>query len=71
MLNRAEVYSMKTHTDFNKHTDMTQDDKIFRMSRNEAEEACLQSPISAWEILYRARQNMLSQKRNLENWKTS
>ncbi len=62
---------MKTHTDFNKHTDMTQDDKIFRMSRNEAEEACLQSPISAWEILYRARQNMLSQKRNLENWKTS
>ena len=62
---------MKTHTDFNKHTDMTQDDKIFRMSRNEAEEACLQSPISAWEILYRARQNMLSHKRNLENWKTS
>ena len=62
---------MKTHTDFNKHTDMTQDDKIFRMSRNEAEEACLQSPISAWEILYRARQHMLSQKRNLENWKTS
>ena len=62
---------MKTHTDFNKHTDMTQDDKIFRMSSNEAEEACLQSPISAWEILYRARQNMLSQKRNLENWKTS
>ena len=62
---------MKTHTDFNKHTDMTQDDKIFRMSRNEAEEACLQSPISAWEILYRARQNMLSQKRNFENWKTS
>ncbi len=56
MLNKAEVYSMKTHTDFNKHTDMTQDDKIFRMSRNEAEEACLQSPISAWEILYRARQ---------------
>lgn len=47
---------MKTPTDFNKHTDMMQDDKIFRISRTEAEEACLQSPISAWEILYRAQQ---------------
>lgn len=70
MLNRAEVYSMKKHTDYNKHTDMTQGDKIFRMSRNEAEEACLQSPISAWEILYRARQKYAfteAQLRELED----
>ena len=37
---------MKKHTDYNKHTDMTQGDKIFRMSRNEAEEACLNGAMS-------------------------
>ena len=61
---------MKKHTDYNKHTDMTQGDKIFRMSRNETEKACLQSPISAWEILYRARQKYAfteAQLRELED----
>ncbi len=47
---------MKTPIDFNKHTNMMQDDNIFQMSRTEAEEAYLQSPISTWEILYRAQQ---------------
>lgn len=47
---------MKTPTDFNKHTDMMQDEKMFRISKHEAEEAYLRSPISGWEILYIAQQ---------------